>query len=211
MAGGPFTVLRGSRPPLRSRRSRKIAAPAGRIASHTGLRPLPLSGSATLRRLENAKHDLRSVNARLGSSAMPSRSLRLARYVLYNPSEALSALNGVGFDLRHSFSVPSRHTPLRRSNRPTQHVGGEVRRAAISRRTCCPPGTAQPLGKTERPLFRCRAAAAGGGCGGGCGGGVAAPHVAAVLTSRPSIVTTVAASFPSILTTLHPDGLCFGV
>ena len=60
-------------------------------------------------------------------------------------------------------------------------------------------------------LFRCRTAAAGGGCGGGSDGGVAAPHVAAVLTSRPSRVTTVAASGSSILTTVHPDGLCFGV
>ncbi len=63
--------------------------------------------------------------------------------------------------------------------------------------------------ETERPLFRCRAAAASRGRG--CGGGVATPHVAAVLTSCPSRVTTVAASGPSILTTVHPDGLRFGV
>ena len=56
------------------------------------------------------------------------------------------------------------------------------------------------------PCRRCRCR----GCG-GCGGGVAAPHVAAILTSYPSRVTTVAASGSSILTTVHPDGLRLGV
>ena len=74
-----------------------------------------------------------------------------------------------------------------------------------------PAGDCSATRETERPLFRCRAAAAGRGRCRGCGGGVATPHVAAVLTSCPSRVTTVATSGPSILTTVHPDGLRFGV
>ena len=73
-----------------------------------------------------------------------------------------------------------------------------------------PAGTAQPLGKPSGayfgavpPLPVVVVVVAGGG--------VATPHVAAVLTSRPSRVTTVAASGPSILTTVHPDSLRLGV
>ena len=64
---------------------------------------------------------------------------------------------------------------------------------------CCPSGLLGPEEQTERSLFRC------------CSSGGAAPLVTAVLASSPTGITAISTAGPSILTTVHPDGLRLGV